>query len=902
MSSSRAQAELASEVTDSIGEVDEAIPALLIEIVSALNLPVADLTSSDPYVEVWLGRTKLHRTSTIMNTLDPVYTMSQGSLFLFSPTAIQFFEATHGLIFKVKDYDAVSVGGVVGADDDLGQVALSQRTLLNLKGQRIEYDLEQMSEKKMKMSVSYVNRPRLVLRVRRATEQDIAFVKTMKKIQNMMGSNKKFGVYAKEAYLSPSHGLGTELPLKRQSKKVKETGETLHRVKPFPDPDRPEETKWMTKEKIEEEHLKPSTKWVETGSGGAGRLYLEVLRCDGLPNMDAGMGLGKTDTFCAIIFEDAIVNTNVIYDELSPRWMPWSQRAFCFHIEHPSSQVHLGVFDYDKLNKNDPIGRISIDTSNLNANMEYTMAFTIYSSVLDDIRPPVGTVTVRLRLDLQSFRNEVLATVKSLAPEEYINVTTKGRFDTARFVTSGEENLNNLDMDAIQSYANELQGYVEVLYYLERSIKTLLLWRGHFPIEYQGETYQLPLHSMIAFTMGVLLVENFERFPAFFLFSIAWFMLATNEERNRNPDPWHQCASFSQMALSLILDGPKAKRDMRINDDLRERIKSYEATKEKAKQRQLRRIEMTKRAMRGDITDYVGEEDSDNEQVKVETDTGGFQMNVLKPVLLPIQKGLGHACVYLRVTKSVIVWDEPVYAFVITLLSILGGFQALFLPWTFIVRNSLRVAVWAFLGPWMKLVDIHLVQQFESEDDDNYVIQVLQWMQHHSRLLLFRDRTLMTYKESVLKTRAMKRYMFGKFIVRVPQFKEFRYTDVPLSELSTAVPYSRDAPPVVISDHKHGQRLTGDMVPHWGDDDDDGLKTAKARAGQGALRRVNPLEIFHREGASIVEPDDDIANAVGKTRNAVSKGTKPIEDVLNVVNPLRFLDKMKKNRNKDKDQ
>ena len=36
---------------------------LLIEIVSAADLPVTDLTSTDPFVSVWLGARKIHQTS-----------------------------------------------------------------------------------------------------------------------------------------------------------------------------------------------------------------------------------------------------------------------------------------------------------------------------------------------------------------------------------------------------------------------------------------------------------------------------------------------------------------------------------------------------------------------------------------------------------------------------------------------------------------------------------------------------------------------------------------------------------------------------------------------------------------------------------------------------------------------
>jgi len=63
---------------------------------------------------------------------------------------------------------------------------------------------------------------------------------------------------------------------------------TLHiqyRVQPYPDPDSPETTKWMTQQEVYEEALKPSKKWVEAGNGEIGRVYVEVIACDDLPNL-----------------------------------------------------------------------------------------------------------------------------------------------------------------------------------------------------------------------------------------------------------------------------------------------------------------------------------------------------------------------------------------------------------------------------------------------------------------------------------------------------------------------------------------------------------------------------------------------------------------------------------------
>jgi len=63
----------------------------------------------------------------------------------------------------------------------------------------------------------------------------------------------------------------------------------------------------MSETQIEEESLKKSTQWLEAGSGHLGLVYVEVIGCTGLPNLDAlvgGVSLGnKTDAFACLVFE-----------------------------------------------------------------------------------------------------------------------------------------------------------------------------------------------------------------------------------------------------------------------------------------------------------------------------------------------------------------------------------------------------------------------------------------------------------------------------------------------------------------------------------------------------------------------------------------------------------------------
>jgi hypothetical protein len=154
-----------------------------------------------------------------------------------------------------------------------------------------------------------------------------------------------------------------------------------------------------------------------------------------------------------IIYEDSIVNTDVIFDSLHPRWMPWTQRAFVFDIMHPTSQLMLAVLDYDSLNPfddDDPIGRVTIDPSNLRPMMDYTMQFDLFTSSLVANRKLNGTVTVRVRIEWENG-NERKALIKALKPppEIYMNVAQHRDFLASHYaIVGGVSRVFNLSFAA----------------------------------------------------------------------------------------------------------------------------------------------------------------------------------------------------------------------------------------------------------------------------------------------------------------------------------------------------------------------------------------------------------------------------------------------------------------------
>jgi hypothetical protein len=137
-------------------------------------------------------------------SLNPIWTVQNGSLFILNCTAEQFFAAASGLSFFVKDYD-------VGSSNELvGKVDISQTALLEMAtGERTEVEMQSMGSFKPKL-IHFV--PKLVLRVRKAEPADIEFMKQ----KEAMKKSKKLGIYADHAFLAPT--VEASKLLRRESK------------------------------------------------------------------------------------------------------------------------------------------------------------------------------------------------------------------------------------------------------------------------------------------------------------------------------------------------------------------------------------------------------------------------------------------------------------------------------------------------------------------------------------------------------------------------------------------------------------------------------------------------------------------------------------------------------------
>ena len=144
---------------------------LLVEIVAGYDLPVGDYTSSDPYVVAMLGHQEVHRTEVRFRTLNPIWTLKTGSLFLLHIESKRLF-IEEGMNFVVKDYDNL------GKHDVLGVCQVDPKVLYKANGERMEFGLGLPPHKQQLASVGSEPEKRgiLVIRCRRATEYDQSFM------------------------------------------------------------------------------------------------------------------------------------------------------------------------------------------------------------------------------------------------------------------------------------------------------------------------------------------------------------------------------------------------------------------------------------------------------------------------------------------------------------------------------------------------------------------------------------------------------------------------------------------------------------------------------------------------------------------------------------------------------
>ena len=171
---------------------------------------------------------------------------------------------------------------------------------------------------------------------------------------------------------------------------------------------------------------------------------------------------GLTLEICIPCVQDAFTQTDIIDDALAPRWMPWTKRAFIFHMMHSSSQLFVGVFDHDDginpADDHDLVGRVSVDLSNLRKGTLYTLKYNLYTTALMSGRKRKGSITLRLRIEIEDERKLLLSAIEP-PPNMYVNAKTRKEFRVVRFTCTGMYNMEKYSMKTINRCVRDVFGY-----------------------------------------------------------------------------------------------------------------------------------------------------------------------------------------------------------------------------------------------------------------------------------------------------------------------------------------------------------------------------------------------------------------------------------------------------------
>jgi len=492
-------------------------------------------------------------------------------------------------------------------------------------------------------------------------------------------------------------------PILIKNKQIEKHGKVKYRVRPEPDPNCMVETEWLTGSEIEEMSKKESTTWIDIGSGKLARIFFEVISCDGLPSLDKQIGLQNThdkpDAFVSIVYEDSVIFSDVIDSCSSPRFMPWSRRAFIFHMMHPSSQINLGVFNHNFAVNHDFMGRLSIDITNLSPNLTYDMKYNLKTSANVEDRKSKGFINVRFRIEYNNEYNILMANVKP-PPEIFVNVHTTKERKVVRETCFGNNDMN------IRSYISELKQYSEAQIYVVEALKHVLLWRNTLAFNVKIPTFSsrsdsnstktvpilLPFYSIFVFVSSVLAIEKPHLAPSILFAWIAAILKSTSDFLHKHPNPWFRKKTIAEIMQTQLPDKLTYSPRQITSNENREEIEEYSKYWNE-------KIELVqKKAIRkARLDEEISKENEDLDKMIADSTKKKMEFGSRLSSLEDVRKKVQKLFILFRFIRNVLLWEESYFSFMLFIGSITLSIVFLIIPWQKILLWMVRIIVWTIL-------------------------------------------------------------------------------------------------------------------------------------------------------------------------------------------------------------
>jgi hypothetical protein len=824
---------------------------------ASASLEASSSSSYYCYCVAQFGSKKIHRTktTTAMNG-NPLWTIKQSPLFIIS-VGLNDLRNHKNLVLTLwgqrdsKNSKRTNLSPTTTAARFIGKVRVKANDLIHLcHEQRIELDLVDDLGRPVRPDQANANDSdtndsccsQLAVRFRFASAADVKFANlwnhatqfhsrriprtVLQGCQVVPQEDRSQAILITElegwevAGASFATAVTSNMRLSRISPTKRRKRQGMIRVKPCPDPQGTGDP-YLSPTQLKEITLEPSRQWVETGSTCSsssrsipdmnennckklGRLFVEVLSCHNLPNVDYGNAVGnQTDAFVTLIYGDAMAQTPILDDELSPHWPPWTQRAFVFGMLHPSHTLYVAVFGYKRgVFSHVPIGRCEINPLTLQQpNTEYTLEYDLFpaSHVMNrdnknksnDVRP---RIRIRIRQDVEDPRAFLLAALQP-PPPIYLNCFKKSSYYVAKYTTHGEyDNLDTFNLPVLLAYIDEIiKGFLRrILYAMNDGVKAVVIWKA-------------PLHSFLFLTMGILAVERPRFIPAFLFFCLAYVMLVNMSLRRKSPSPWYRCCSFWHYLFILVFGSVPQSVATPTTIDANE---GWEAQCQKQEQ-------WNQRLEKDDLfADKKGRLEKEIENIEkiatietIENRTALLSVELLD-LLGKIQGIFGRIIRFGRTLDNIITWEQSDRSFWLTTALLTIGVVFLFVPWALVFTWSGRFFVILLLGPQNKF--LHLYWRKYHADEEGKLRQMFEER-------IFRARCK---QEDVSKLRAFRQIIFGRYGIAVPDLSWTPHLDRP-GPGSRARPINHDDE---LKENTHytttsddpcipGQKLHGVMIP-----------------------------------------------------------------------------------------
>ena len=335
-----------------------------------------------------------------------------------------------------------------------------------------------------------------------------------------------------------------------------------------------------------------------------------------------------------------------------------------------------------------------------------------------------------------------------------------------KYCTEGPHDDDVFEMSVFRSFINEIMTAKRHTFYIVGDgIKSLVFWRGQVKV---GGVW-LPLHSMLVFYLSTIVIERPRLLPSFFLFGFAWILIVNMLNKQTHPNPWRRGHSFTEH-FAVLLGGRSGHRPREIEpyQGCKEALKLEEAWRKRIADDD---ANYSKQARQAAKVEAIQSEAVIKTRTKAKNLMEDPVSSLAGNKLLPYQQRLSRYCMKIRYVRNVLNWEQSPWSFFLTLALLGASFVALFIPWGFLFKWSIRIAVYGLLGPWMALFDMFFHEESERAKGKAASKAI--------KAFLDRRRSAKLVKEKALQLKAFRTKLFGNYVTRVPKFSLARHIDIP---------------------------------------------------------------------------------------------------------------------------